>query len=876
MSGRFVVREGHFHIADRDTYVLTGWFEEAAVQEKTPGQEAPAKNVSAKAEVPVGKDVSAAGLFSVFLDCKKADIRVLCFVDDSVRQKYAKHDMKVTAEYVILAKLPQDLSRYRRLFLCLSDGTRVYERRVPQLRRLQGQLNYRITNIQSTGASCVVTGWAASAKPMKINVFDQAKEPVKCEVSHFPKQDVALEFREARQLYDCGFSVTIPVNGRKKMTLQITDGEHSVTREFRAVDRNRLLFYLKKANYFRKRNGLKKACKRAVNELYELIGDTGNYMKWRRKNMPSDKELARQRQEQGTFCPLIYVVTPYQEFHTFAGAVVSMKNQTYQNWKWALVCTTAEQEKLLERVRGQIPEQKICLISAEGHEGYQQRIAQGIHEILTKRQTESPAHQPPASRPTGGKGLQEPYPVGGKALQEPCPTGGMALSEPRDAAWIALLEPSDTLEPDALYSCVKLLERKPETDLCYTDEDQVAEDGKTYREPVFKSDFNIDLLRAVSYLGHLVLVREDVARKAGPWNPLYQADAAYDYYLRACEAAACIGHLQRVVYHTREAKKQTRFDGAAILNAHYKRMGIPAVAEPSQTPGIYHTVYQWKEKPLVSVNIPNKDHIDDLDTCVQSLLRKCTYPNYEIVIIENNSTEESTFAYYQKLQAQDQRVRVVYWKDAFNYSKITNFGVSESKGEYILLLNNDTEVIAPAFMEEMLGYCMREDVGICGARLFYFDDTIQHAGVIVGLGGICGEGFQGFSKENGGYLNRIFCPQDYSAVTAACLMTKKSVFEEVGGMDPDFQVAYNDIDYCLKVRKTGRLVVYNPFAMLHHYEYKSRGTENTVEKLARYHREVDLFTTRWADLISAGDPYYNPNLTRRYQDFSLRRIELLK
>ncbi len=276
---------------------------------------------------------------------------------------------------------------------------------------------------------------------------------------------------------------------------------------------------------------------------------------------------------------------------------------------------------------------------------------------------------------------------------------------------------------------------------------------------------------------------------------------------------------------------------------------------------------------MVSVNIPNKDHIDDLDTCVQSVLKKSTYPNYEIVIIENNSAEESTFAYYKKLQEQDQRVRVVYWKEEFNYSKITNFGVAQSKGSYILLLNNDTEVITPDFMEEMLGYCMREDVGICGARLFYFDDTIQHAGVIVGLGGICGEGFQGFPKENGGYQNRIFCPQDYSAVTAACLMTKKSVFEEVGGMDGNLQIAYNDIDYCLKVRDTGRLVVYNPFAMLHHYEYKSRGVENTA---ARYNKEVDLFTARWADLISAGDPYYNPNLTRRYQDFSLRRIELLK
>lgn len=833
-ENRFVVQEGHFHIADKDSYVLTGWFEggDAGIQS---GQK-----VSRQ-------DVSDRKLFSVFLDCEQLRTQVLCFSDDSVRQKYAKYDLKVAKEYVIVAKLPKDLKKYRRLFLRLADGSLVYERRVSQLRRLQGQLNHRITSIQSTGASCVVSGWAASEKPVKINVFDQAKEPMKCEVSHFPKPDVALEYREAEELYDSGFSVTVPVNGRKKMVLQITDGEHSVIRVFRAVDKNRVMLYIKKANYYMKRNGVKKACKRAVNELYELAGDTGNYMKWRRKNMPAQRELEQHRQDRSAFRPLIYVITPYEDFHHFTWAAISMKNQTYGRWKWVIVCTAAEKAKLMERVHAYVSEERMLFVSADGKEGLQQRTAQGIRETAAQ--------------------MQEAQ----KEKQGQTPDGA-----PQHASWMTLLAASDTLEPDALYSCVKLMEKNPAMDLCYTDEDQISEDGKLYSEPVFKSDFNIDLLRAVNYIGHLLLIREDVAAKAGPWNPSYQSDASYDYVLRAAEAASCIGHLPQVVYHAREGSRQTRHAGEMALNAHYKRMGIPAAAEPSQTPGIYHTIYQWEETPLVSVNIPNKDHIDDLDTCVQSVLKKCTYPNYEIVIIENNSTEESTFAYYKKLQAQDARVRVIVWEDVFNYSKITNYGVARSKGEYILLLNNDTEVITPDFMEEMLGYCMREDVGVCGARLFYFDDTIQHAGVIVGLGGICGEGFQGFPKENGGYQNRIFCPQDYSAVTAACLMTKKSVFEAVGGMDTEFQIAYNDIDYCLKVRNTGKLVVYNPFAMLHHYEYKSRGTENTAEKLARYNREVDLFTTRWADLISAGDPYYNPNLTRRYQDFSLRRIELLK
>lgn len=659
---------------------------------------------------------------------------------------------------------------------------------------------------------------------------------MKCEVSHFPKPDVALVFRETDVMPDSGFSVTVPVNGRKKFILQATDGEHSATKEICASEHGQALLYLKKANYYMKRNGVRKAFKRAVNELYEFIGDTGNYMKWRKKNITEQKELERQKQEAGTYRPLIYVITPFLDVHHFTWTAISMKNQTYRNWKWVIACTQAEKEKLMGRIRSYVQKSSIWFVPAEGQEGYQHRISQAVRETA----------------------------------------GRMQRSGQEKQSFLAILEPADTLEPDALYRCVKMFEQNRGMDMCYTDEDQISEDGKLYRDPVFKSDFNVDMLRAKNYLGHMVFLRGDLAGRLEGWNAAYGADAAYDYYLRAAESAGQIGHLQRAVYHARETVKQRRHGAQTILNAHYKRLGIPAEVIPSDTPGIYRTAYHWDKTPMVSVNIPNKDHIDDLDTCVQSVLKKCTYPNYEIVIIENNSTEESTFAYYKKLQEQDRRVRVVYWKEEFNYSKITNFGVSNSRGEYILLLNNDTEVITADFMEEMLGYCMRGDVGVCGARLFYFDDTIQHAGVIIGLGGICGEGFQGFPKENGGYQERIFCPQDYSAVTAACLMTEKSVFEEVGGMDGELQVAYNDIDYCLKVRQTGRLVVYNPFAMLHHYEYKSRGAENTAAKLARYHKEVDLFTGRWAGIISAGDPYYNPNLTRRYQDFSLRRIELIK
>lgn len=846
-DSKFVIRKGHFHTGDRNRFVLTGWYD------GTDGVRKEGEN----------------GGFTVCLDKQPLEIQTLVFADDSVRQKYAKLDQNVKKEYVIIISLPENLPDFRRLRLYLADGTVVYDRPVSGLVKLQKQLECRITDVQITGTDCVLGGWAASQNPVRIRVTDSRNNPVKCEITRFPKPDVELEYREAEHLPDCGFSIRVPMQGRKRMILHLTDGVTFMRHSFSAIDKNRVLLYVKKAHYFMKRNGMAKTCKRAVNEIYELIGDTGNYMKWREKNRTSDRELARQRAQDSTGRPLVFVVTGYRECPELEETAASLASQTYGNWKWIIAVNSSETENLKQKL-------KAVQTGADGG----RHVPTGKIVPLTVEYREADHHAHNTEAGYNWKIMSAFDKIAGYLKKQ-----GQNRQEPEDV-WITRLECGDTLEPDALYACMELAAQKPDADMCYTDEDQISADSGTYMEPVFKSDFNIDMLRAMNYLGHLVLVRGDLALRCGCWNPDLGTESSYDYYLRSAEMAQRIIHLTRAVCHIREsvpekpsAAETGRTQPAAakmILDAHYKRMGIPATVEESDLAGIYRTCYHWKETPLVSINIPNKDHVDDLDTCVQSVLKYCTYPDYEIVIIENNSVLPQTFEYYDKICRQDSRVRVIYWKDSYNFAKITNYGVAHSRGEYILLLNNDTEVISPGFMEEMLGYCMREDVGVCGARLFYFDDTVQHAGVIVGLAGICGEGFQRFPKENPGYQNRICCPQDYSAVTAACMMTPKRVFEEVGGMDGELQIAYNDIDYCLKVRQTGRLVVYNPFAMLYHYEYKSRGTENTAAKLARYNREVELFTTRWADLISAGDPYYNPNLTRRYQDFSLRRIELLQ
>ena len=273
----------------------------------------------------------------------------------------------------------------------------------------------------------------------------------------------------------------------------------------------------------------------------------------------------------------------------------------------------------------------------------------------------------------------------------------------------------------------------------------------------------------------------------------------------------------------------------------------------------------------MSVIIPNKDHADDLSQCIASIQEKSAYRNFELVIVENNSTDEETFSYYQKLQREYENVRVVYYEGGFNYAKINNFGVQEAAGEYLLLLNNDTEMIDGEVIGELLGYCMREDVGAVGAKLLYGDDTIQHAGVVLGFGGTAGHAFIGKHRYDAGYFGRILCAQDYSAVTAACMMTKRSVYEAVGGMTEELAVAFNDIDYCLKVRELGKLVVYDPYAELYHYESKSRGLEDSPEKVERFLGETERLLSFWREQIEAGDPYYNRNLTLDNSDFSLRR-----
>ena len=418
----------------------------------------------------------------------------------------------------------------------------------------------------------------------------------------------------------------------------------------------------------------------------------------------------------------------------------------------------------------------------------------------------------------------------------------------------------------------------------YADEDKLDMDGKALFDPHFKPDFNPDLLTSVNYICHLFVVRKDLLERVGGFRQEFDGAQDYDFIFRCTEAAREVYHIPKVLYHWRchqdstasnpESKMYAFEAGSRAIMAHYERMGIQAErVEKGVDYGIYHTVFKLQAQPLVSVIIPNKDHTADLDVCVQSLMGKSSYRNLEFIVVENNSREKETFEYYGKMQAMHSNFHVVTWEKGFNYSAINNFGAGFAKGEYLLLLNNDTELINPDSIQEMLGFCQREDVGIAGARLLYEDDTIQHAGVVIGFGGIAGHTFIGLHKAENSYFHRAMCAQDYSAVTAACLMTKKSVFDAVGGLSEELAVAFNDIDYCMKVRALGKLVVYAPYACFYHYESKSRGLEDTPEKVERFNREVAVFIKKWPDIIRKGDPYYNPNLTLRKSNFALRDLQ---
>ena len=449
--------------------------------------------------------------------------------------------------------------------------------------------------------------------------------------------------------------------------------------------------------------------------------------------------------------------------------------------------------------------------------------------------------------------------------------------------WISLLDHDDLLHPNALFETVRAINEK-QADFVYTDE-AVFESPDLFKvvSTNFKPDYSPDYFLTNNYICHFSSFRKSLLDNNVRFERSTDGAQDYDLFLQLFELTDRIVHIPKCLYYWRasasssasgnEAKPYTTAAGKRALERHFSRCGINAEVSALNVPNTYRISYPILNSPKISILIPNKDHCADLKTCIESILKKTTYRNYEIIIIENNSTQPETFDYYRSLSIDD-KIRVVDFtarnvKQPFNYPKINNYGVEFASGEYLVLLNNDTEVISPDWIEQMLMFAQRKDVGVVGAKLYFPDDTIQHVGVVIGLFGVAGHVFSRCAKEKCGYMIRLFVQQNYSAVTGACMMIRKETFEKVGGLDESLAVNYNDIDLCMKVRSLGLLVVWTPFAELYHYESKSRGFDDTPEKIVRFKKEIDLFKARWHKELEEGDPYYNKNLSLNCADYRI-------
>jgi len=445
--------------------------------------------------------------------------------------------------------------------------------------------------------------------------------------------------------------------------------------------------------------------------------------------------------------------------------------------------------------------------------------------------------------------------------------------------YLALLDHDDLLHPAALYE-VMIAICEQNADFIYTDENTFRYRPRDAYCPHFKPDFAPDTLRSYNYVCHFTVFSRNLMKKAGGgFRAAFDGSQDYDLILRLTEKAERIIHVPEILYYWRSGKNSTASNISAkpyalasarkALAEHLEREGLLGQVVDSLIPSTYRIQYKLTDKPLVSILIANKDHIEDLRKCVNSIREKTTYPAWEVIVIENGSTDKELLNYYAHLQ-RDTRIKIVRWKEEFNYAAINNFGVKYANGKYLLLLNNDTEVITPDWIEQMLMFGQREDVGAVGCMLYYPDDTVQHAGVIIGIGGVAGHAHKHFRRGEYGYMSRLSIAQNFSAVTAACMMVRRSVWEQVGGLNEKFKVAFNDVDFCMRIRRAGYLIVWTPYAELYHYESKSRGAEDTEEKRERLSIEVQQFQNCWKKELMSGDPYYNPNLTLKREDFSLR------
>lgn len=706
-------------------------------------------------------------------------------------------------------------------------------------------IRFNIERVDMERSNMVIQGWAFDTRnsaPLELVVLDDEGKTIKAQVAKVVRPDVNAAYELEAVNYLSGFNVSMPRETFETKVLRLRFVSDLYYKEY-AIDMKAFdakfttMAKLKKALSNKEENKriFKEGGFRAFYDHIrnELNPNYAEYNTWLKMHSVTKAQLKEQRQTAFDYEPLISIIIPLYNtpLNYLKELLDSLVNQSYKKIEVCLADGSTKTE-VGEFIRKKYKhDSRIRYKKLEKNGG----ISENTNEALA-----------------------------------------MASGD-----YIMLSDHDDVVTLDAVYEIVKAINKNPETvDVIYTDEDKVTMDGKDYFDPHFKPDFGWDYFRSNNYICHIFVAKKTIFDQIGGFRSEYDGAQDFDLILRCCELAQEIVHIPKVLYHWRshpastagnpESKMYAYEAGRKALEQHYERLGMDAEVSLTGLFGRYRSTFPVKGEPLVSIIIPTKDHIDDLELCLSSLKEKTTYQNYEVIVVENNSTEAETFAYYEEMQKKYDKVRLVVWKDIFNYAAINNYAAQFCNGEYLILLNNDIEVITENWIEEMLGYCQREEVGIVGAKLYYPDDTVQHAGVIIGMGGIAGHVFTGTPGCEYGYQARLISPQDLSAVTAACMMVKRSVFDAVEGLDERYKVAFNDVDFCMKVRALGKLIVYTPYAEMYHYESKSRGKEETPEQIQRFQSEVALFEEKWADVLEAGDPYYSPNLALNNENCTLR------
>lgn len=611
---------------------------------------------------------------------------------------------------------------------------------------------------------------------------------------------------------------------------------------------NKIKYYFKRYGFF---STLKKVLKRILHIKENRKTNQEQYKIWMEKNKLTDKDLENQKNQKFEINPKISIVVPMYNTNEifFKELVESLEKQTYSNWELCLADGSENQNEDLKK--------------------YYENNEKIKYKFLNSN-----------------KGISE---------------NTNAAIDIATGEYIGFLDHDDLLAQNALYEVVKVINENKDVEFIYTDEDKIDQTYERF-EPYFKPDFSPETLEANNYITHFVVVKKALIEKIGKLNSEFNGAQDFDFVLRATENTKEIIHISKILYHWRvhrdstanvaDAKPYAYEAGRRAVAEHIKRLGRTGTAENGQdVPGIYKIKYDVIGNPKVSIVIPNKDNINLLKSCINSILKLTTYQNYEIVIIENNSEKKQTFEYYNEL-IKNEKIKLLNFNKntvldkngekevknktnknnskEFNYSALINFGVKNVDGDFLLQLNNDTKLLTPDWLEILIGYAQNKEIGAIGARLYYPDKTIQHAGIIVGLSGIAGNMLVNLPYGKHAYFGREAATRNVSAVTGACLFSRRCLYEEVGYMNEDeFKVAFNDVDFCLKLLDKGYRNLYNPYIELIHYESKSRGYEDSKEKEERFKNESEKFNEKWKRYIDY-DPYYNINFSRNTCNYDIK------